>query len=244
MTAPIKLSEHVYALPLETALMGGPTTLFVTLILDDVQGATLVDTGVPGMEGDILLALEALGLGWSNVKRVILTHHDLDHIGSLPAVVAASGAEVLSLEAEAPYIQGDKPGQKTPTPEMLASLPAEMKARFSVPANAPVTRMLHDNEVLDLAGGVKVVATPGHTVGHLSLYVVQEGVLVTGDAMVSAEGQLKGPMERATPDMPEALRSVQKLAQLPATTVLTYHGGVVDRDAAIQLARVAGDATI
>ncbi len=244
MTAPIKLSEHVYALPLETALMGGPTTLFATLILDDAHGATLVDTGVPGMEGDILAALEALGLGWSDVKRVILTHHDLDHIGSLPAVVAASGAEVLALEAEAPYIQGDKPGQKTPTPEMVASMPPEMKARFALPANAPVTRMLHDNEILELAGGVKVVATPGHTVGHLSLYVVQDGVLVTGDAMVSAEGQLKGPMERATPDMPEALRSVQKLAQLPARTVLTYHGGVVDRDAAIQLARVAGDATI
>jgi glyoxylase-like metal-dependent hydrolase (beta-lactamase superfamily II) len=119
-----------------------------------------------------------------------------------------------------------------------------MRARFAVPANAPVTRTLHDNEMLDLAGGVKVVATPGHTVGHLSLYVVQEGVLITGDAMVSAEGQLKGPMERATPDMPEALRSVQKLAQLPATTVLTYHGGVVDQDAALQLTRVAGDATI
>jgi glyoxylase-like metal-dependent hydrolase (beta-lactamase superfamily II) len=244
MTAPLRLSEHVYALPLETALMGGPTTLFVTLILDDVQGATLVDTGVPGMEGDIQAALEALGLGWSDVKRVILTHHDLDHIGSLPAVVAASGAEVLALEAEAPYIQGDKPGQKTPTPEMMASMPPEMRARFAVPANAPVTRTLHDNEMMDLAGGVKVVATPGHTVGHLSLYVVQEGVLITGDAMVSAEGQLKGPMERATPDMPEALRSVQKLAQLPATTVLTYHGGVVDQDAALQLTRVAGDATI
>ncbi|MGY2896285.1 MBL fold metallo-hydrolase [Deinococcus sp. UYEF24] len=244
MTAPIKLSEHVYALPMETTLMGGPTALFLTLILDDAQGATLVDTGVPGMEGDILVALEALGFGWSDVKRVILTHHDLDHIGSLPAVVAASGAEVLALEAEAPYIQGDKPGQKTPTPEMVASLPTEMKALFAIPANAPVTRMLHDNEVLDIAGGVKVVATPGHTVGHLSLYVVQDGVLVTGDALVSAEGQLKGPMERATPDMPEALRSVQKLAQLPATTVLTYHGGVVDHAAAIQLARVAGDATI
>ena len=244
MTAPIKISEHVYALPLETALMGGPTTLFVTLILDDTQGATLVDTGVPGMEGDILAALGALGLGWSNVKRVILTHHDLDHIGSLPAVVAATGAEVLALEAEVPYIQGDKPGQKTPTPEMLASMPPEMKARFAVPAHAPVTRALHDNEVLNLAGGVKVVATPGHTVGHLSLYVVQDGVLITGDALVSAEGQLKGPMERATPDMPEALRSVQKLAQLPATTVLTYHGGLVTEDAALQLTRVAAEATI
>ena len=79
------------------------------------------DTGVPGMEGDILAGLEALGLSWSDVKRVVLTHHDLDHIGSLPAVVAASGAEVLALEAEAPYIQGDRPGQKTPTPEMVAS---------------------------------------------------------------------------------------------------------------------------
>jgi len=244
MSDPIRLSPHVYALPIETNLMGSPTTIFPALILDDAGDATLVDTGIPGMQDDFAAALKTLGLGWSDVKQIVVTHHDLDHIGSLPAIVAATGAEVLALEAEVPYVQGEKPGQKQPSPEMIASMPPEMQARFAHPPKATVTRVLHDSEVLDFAGGVRVVATPGHTVGHLSLYVQQDGVLITGDAMTSADGRLNGPGERMTPDMPEALRSVQKLAQLPASTVLTYHGGVVNEDAAIQLARVAADATI
>ena len=91
---------------------------------------------------------------------------------------------------------------------------------------------------------MRVVFTPGHTVGHLSLYVEQGGVLITGDAMSSADGRLGGPLEQATPSLPEALKSVQKLAQLPAQKVLTYHGGVVDQDAALQLTRVAGEGNI
>jgi len=241
MSAPIRLSPHVYALPIETSLMGGPTTIFPALILDDAQGVTLVDTGIPGMQDDFAAALGTLGLGWDDVKQIIVTHHDLDHIGSLPAIVAATGAGVLALQAEVPYVQGEKPGQKQPTPEMIAGMPPEMQARFANPPKATVTRVLQDGEVIDIAGGVKVIATPGHTVGHLSLYVQQEGVLITGDAMTSAGGRLNGPMKRATPDMPEALRSVQKLAQEPATTILTYHGGVVHDDAAAQLVRVAGE---
>ena len=244
MNRAIKLSEHVYALPIETHLMGNPTVIYPALIVDEEHGATLVDTGIPGMKADFQAALEALGMDWSEVKRIILTHHDLDHIGSLPEIVEATRAEVLALEAEVPYVQGEKPGQKTPPAEVIASMPPEMQARFANPPRATVTRVLQGGEVLDFAGGVQVIATPGHTVGHLSLFVVQDGVLITGDAMTSAGGQLNGPMERATPDMPEALRSVQKLAQLPAKTVLTYHGGVVDQYAAQQLTRVAGDANI
>ncbi|GMA15772.1 MBL fold metallo-hydrolase [Deinococcus metallilatus] len=240
MAAPLRISEHVYALPIEASLLGAPTTIFPALILDERRGASLVDAGLPGREGAFGAALEALGLGWRDLKRVIVTHHDLDHIGSLPAVVAASGAQVLALEAEMPYVQGDRPGQKQPSPQMVSSLPPEMVALFNNPPRARVDRALHDGERLDLAGGVRVVATPGHTVGHLSLFVEQDGVLIAGDALTSEDGQLRGPLERATPDLPEALNSVRKLAELPVTTVLTYHGGAVREDAAGQLTRLAG----
>ncbi len=250
MTEPIRLSEHVYALPIEADLMLGRGVLNLALILDAQAGATLIDTGTPGQLPAIEAALGELGLKITDIRRVVVTHHDLDHIGSLEAVVAASGAEVLTSEAEVPYVQDGVRAQKMPpadrVDELMAQFPPEVREMVkNMPAvHVPVTRTLRDNEVLDIAGGVRVVFTPGHTVGHLSLYVQQEGVLITGDAMSSEGGRLGGPSGQATPDMPQAMKSVQKLAQLPAQKVLTYHGGVVDQDAALQLARVAGEGNI
>ena len=59
------------------------------------------------------------------------------------------------------------------------------------------------------------------------------------DALTSSEGRLQGPNEGATPDMPTASRSVQKLAELDVLTIICYHGGVVQDDANGQLRRVA-----
>ena len=67
MPAPIRLSEHFYALPLE-AMMGAPTLIFPALIVDSVYGATLVDTGLPDMQGALAADLAELVLGWSDVK--------------------------------------------------------------------------------------------------------------------------------------------------------------------------------
>lgn len=52
--------------------------------------AALIDTGVPSSEGLILNALEEIGLGWSSVGHVILTHRHDDHQGSLDAVLAST----------------------------------------------------------------------------------------------------------------------------------------------------------
>ena len=245
MTEALKISDELYALPLTTELMNGPTTLNPALILDERHGPTLVDTGVPGQLDALEAALAGVGLKVADLRRVILTHQDLDHIGSLAEVVRVSGADVLAHADDAPYIEGRLPLLKLPPLEqreaVLASMPPQARAIFSRPLTpVAVNRTLGDGERLELAGGVEVIFTPGHTPGHISLYLARSRSLISGDALVSSGGQLAGPIARATPDLTKAHASVARLAKLDVNTILTYHGGVVE-DGGAQLQKLAAE---
>jgi glyoxylase-like metal-dependent hydrolase (beta-lactamase superfamily II) len=220
----MKLSEHVHDLMLEMQLPGGVMPLHLSLITDPVQGASLVDTGVPGSLDQLRAALQAEGVKLEDIKRVLVSHHDTDHIGLLADVVRESGAEIWTSASEQPFVQGEQSPQKHPTVPPLKSL-----------SGLRVSRVLHDNEVLDLAGGVRVIATPGHTVGHLSFLVERDGVLIAGDALTSEEGILHGPHPLYSADVPLAMESVQKLSKVPLSSIQTYHGGYVAEQAAEQL---------
>lgn len=140
--------------------------------------------------------------------------------------------------SRSPYIEGRLPPAKMPPPEVLAATP-ELRAMIEAKKPTPVDVALQDGDVLPLAGGVRVIATPGHTPGHLSLYLIRSKTLIAGDALVSEDGRLQGPMERATPDLISAHQSVRKLAELDVETIVCYHGGLVTDDANGQLKRVA-----
>lgn len=99
-----------------------------------------------------------------------------------------------------------------------------------------------DGERLPSVGGVLAVYTPGHTPGHLSLYLEAHRVLVAGDALVVADGQLQGPRPEVTLNMEEALRSVARLAALEPEYVVCYHGGVFGPGAAARLREIAAQA--
>jgi glyoxylase-like metal-dependent hydrolase (beta-lactamase superfamily II) len=218
----------------------GEWIMNLSVILDAEKGATLVDTGLPGQGAMILEKLAAEGISPGDVKRIIVTHQDVDHIGSLKALKDATGATVLALDVEIPYIDGTLPGYKVPPPERLEQNP-EFKAMLDALERTTVDVALKDGEVLDLAGGVTVIATPGHTLGHISLFLHRTRTLITGDALTSTNGTLTGPMEMATPDMAGAKESIKKLAVLDVDQILAYHGGWVNQNATEQLRRVAAE---
>ena len=202
----------------------------------DENGNTLVDTGLPSQEEVISSALaDAAGIGVQDLGGIIFTHQDLDHVGSGAALVRRSGARVLALAVEAPYIDGGLRPLK-PTPEMLEQRP-QMREMLQRLEPIGVDELLEDGERLDLAGGTRVVFTPGHTPGHATLYLEGPRVLVAGDALTAEEGHLNGPNPPVTLDMDEASRSVGRLAELDVETIVCYHGGVVNEDANGQLNR-------
>jgi glyoxylase-like metal-dependent hydrolase (beta-lactamase superfamily II) len=233
----MRLNDDVYLLALPMTFNGQTSQLNLPLILDAASGPTLVDTGLPGQAGLIDAALAEAGLRVQDLKRIILTHQDLDHIGSLHDLVQASGARALAHEIEAPYIDGRLQLVKM-TPQTLEQRP-ELRAVLDNLKPTPIDEQLQDGTRLDLAGGVRVIFTPGHTPGHICLYLERTRTLITGDALTADNGQLNGPNERATPNLALAWQSVRKLAQLDVQTIACYHGGVVHEDANGQLRRLA-----
>jgi glyoxylase-like metal-dependent hydrolase (beta-lactamase superfamily II) len=237
----MRIAEGVYVLPIPRGSQGANGFLNLTLIVDEQNGGTLVDTGLPGQEEAIGAALLEAGIGVRDLRRIIFTHQDLDHVGSGAALVRQSGARVLAHPADAPHIDGGLRLLK-PSSEMLEQRP-QMREVLERLEPVGVDEHLEDGARLELAGGIRVIFTPGHTPGHLSLYLERPKVLIAGDALTAEGGQLNGPNPSATPDVGEAARSVSRLAELDVETIVCYHGGVVGEDAKGQLRRVIREAT-
>ncbi|WP_366290005.1 MBL fold metallo-hydrolase [Paenibacillus sp. AN1007] len=215
------------------------------VLLRDEDGYTLVDTGMIGQFAELQSALKQLDVTLADIKRVILTHQDIDHIGNLGALLdAIPGLEVWAHAAEIPYLTGAQPLIKF-TPERRALLPAPVldladQLLMQLP-EINISRILADRDILPLQGGTQVIHTPGHTPGHLCLYFGEQQFLLAADELRIVEDQLVGPAPPATPDMPEALRSLNKLTSLNVSKVLCYHGGEYTQDPEKRIAELAAN---
>ena len=101
---------------------------------------------------------------------------------------------------------------------------------MSSPPTVKVLRVLQGGEVLPFHGGIEVIATPGHTPGHVCYFVTSLGLLISGDALRVENGELTGPSPGATPDMPAAIESLKNLLRYPIRSVICYHGGFFSKD--------------
>jgi glyoxylase-like metal-dependent hydrolase (beta-lactamase superfamily II) len=232
----MRVASGVYVLPIPRTQQEPESFLNLTLIVDEQYGNMLVDAGLPGQAEAIGAALLEAGTGVRDLRHIIFTHQDLDHVGSGAALVRQSGARVLAHSADAPHINGSLRLLK-PSPQMLEQRP-QMREVLERLEPVGVDEHLEDGERLDLAGGIRVIFTPGHTPGHLSLYLERSKVLIAGDALRAERGYLEGPNPTMTLDMRTAIQSLRTLADLEIDTIVCYHGGVVSEDANGQLRRV------
>jgi glyoxylase-like metal-dependent hydrolase (beta-lactamase superfamily II) len=174
------------------------------------QGLTLIDTGQPTDIHRILDAIAAKGWALHHLRRIIITHGDADHMGSVAKLKRATGALVGCHTVEKVLLE--HPSRRVPAALWLRPLFAVLRPlpQFNVLAVRPDELYVDGQTTPE---GFIVVHTPGHTPGHISLLHRTKRILIAGDALNNRGGKLQLPPPLFTPDMVNAERSVWKLAK-------------------------------
>jgi glyoxylase-like metal-dependent hydrolase (beta-lactamase superfamily II) len=192
----------------------------------DADGWTLIDAGLKLAAPRILAQLKTAGIAATDVKRILITHGHIDHVGGLPDLRAVSSAAVLCGADERVYVEGKQPivqPQRGDVPPLARLM---MPPKPQTMAGTPVTRVLQDGEVLsEVLGGLQAVATPGHSPGHMCYWQPALGVLFTGDVIMRILApEFRLPFAGFTTDMAQNVRSIQRIAALEPKLLLFGHG--------------------
>jgi glyoxylase-like metal-dependent hydrolase (beta-lactamase superfamily II) len=196
-------------------------------LLVDPDGLTLIDTGIPGSANRILRFIKRLGYSARDLNRILLTHADYDHAGSLAALKRASGARVYASIHEARAVASGEFPRSLKTNNILLKPVFALAERFGRISPAHVDEHLYDGLVLPVLHGLRVLDTSGHTPGHISFFALRTGILFTGDSILSLKDCLAGSRGAVTWDQVKADASVRKQLALKARIVCSGHGQVV-----------------
>jgi glyoxylase-like metal-dependent hydrolase (beta-lactamase superfamily II) len=209
------------------------------VVVEDGKDMLLIDCGLADSYAELTETAKVKGVDLSRLTKVIITHHDHDHVGGLPAFRAAHpDIEVISSAIEKDVLEKRRKSDRLVQVEKnLETAPEEEKpalreriASMNAAPPIPVDIGAADGKVFDWCGGVESVASPGHMPGHIAVYIRELKTLVTGDAMNANGGMLQMANPAYTIDMDEAARSIEKFMKLDVMQIICYHGGVVSGD--------------
>lgn len=189
------------------------------LLLDSTRGAncfivfdeeiTLIDTGLPFMGNGIIKELKTLGIQLTDIKHILLTHHDVDHMSNIKLLKEYTGAKVWAHMEDIPFIIGekDRPGfkkfiGKTITKRIIKDI-----------------EPYRDNMQV---GNIKIIHTPGHTPGHVCMLF--EDVLFAGDLVKNKNGNIIPYPNLWNWDSEKMMKFVNELENLKYNWICMSHG--------------------
>lgn len=209
------------------------------------EGITVIDAGVSGLWKDLERELAGMGRTLSDIRGVVLTHGDSDHIGFAERLRREQGVPVYVHEEDAARARGE-----------VKTSPAWGGMRFGPTAgfmwyglrkgamrNHPLTEVVpvHDGDVLDLPGAPQIIGMPGHSPGSIAVHVPVADAVFVGDALTTRHvltGRV-GPAPAPFTDDPDAAAaSLEHIEHLPVTWVLPGHGAPWNQGAAAAVQRV------
>lgn len=199
------------------------------IVTDD--GITLVDAGLPGHWNDLQAELRVLGRPLSDIRGVVVTHGDSDHVGFAQRLHDETGVRIFVHADDADRARGgDTPktvwGTKRVGP-VLRFLGYSIRKGGMRPRWLADLVEMHDGDLLDLPGDVRVIGMPGHSPGSVAVYSPLVRAVFVGDALTTrnvltgAVGAAPAPF---TDEPDRALASLDRIADLDADWVLPGHG--------------------
>ena len=195
---------------------------FNSYLVEEEDGLTAVDTGLPGSAKQIMAAAEQIG---KPIKRIVITHAHGDHVASLDALVEMiPDVEVYTSARTADFLAGhnDLKPDEVQTP---------IKGGLQATKTKPQI-VAHGDQV----GSLEFIASPGHTPDHTAFYDVRDGSLIAGDAMQTQGGLAVAGVVRwlfpfpglATWHLPTAAASAKVLVAKQPSRLAVGHGPILE----------------
>jgi len=206
----MKITDHIHALKIPfqiTDPSGRSLPRFVYVYMIYGREITLIDSGVASSAGIIPEYLRNTGRNPEEISLMILTHGHPDHIGAAKAIKEISGCSVAAHGADRVWIENpDQQLKDRPVPGFYSLVKGSVR----------VDRILNEGDVLYLEPEMHldVLHTPGHSPGSISLWMQEEGVLFSGDAIT-----LAGEMP-IYDDIKSSMASIQRLKAIEGINLL------------------------
>ncbi|MHB1583916.1 MAG: MBL fold metallo-hydrolase [Acidimicrobiales bacterium] len=220
--SPVQIATGVWRVPTL-----GSSAVNSYLFVDDDGTVTLVDTGLRGAPKHLVAALSEVGKRPADVARIVLTHAHPDHGGGAETMRRRSGAPVEIHADDAAYLRaGRRPPADPAVP--LARVLAFFGSRQP---SCEVDGTFAEGDVLAVAGGLRVLHTPGHSPGHCSFLHERSGVLVTGDALFNFRHRVSYSIAAFCSNAALSKETADRLGEVDYEIAAFTHGPEIRHDA-------------
>jgi glyoxylase-like metal-dependent hydrolase (beta-lactamase superfamily II) len=175
----------------------------------------LIDTGFPGLSENILEEIQMMGIVPRNIRHILLTHHDVDHVGNAKSIQQITRAELWAPKEDIPYITGERK-----RPGVKRIIQALVKVETAV-----VDNCYQPGQVID---GIHVIRAPGHTPGHVMFQY--KNVLFVGDLFKVLGGKVHLPAFYMNWNQQELKKSLKLLQGLKFEWICPAHGTPIQKE--------------
>ncbi|WP_423364159.1 MBL fold metallo-hydrolase [Mycoplasma sp. P36-A1] len=211
----------------------------VVAIVNDNDEFMLVDSGFVGSYDSLIEQLDNNKLLINNLKGIIVTHQDHDHIANLAYLKKLNPSiEIYSSKIEKPYLDGSKENLRIKPlynridytdPLKKIGIDEQISMISSIPT-VEVDKVVEDNQVIDFANGLTIILTPGHMPGHLCVLVNELKTLIAGDMFTVEKKQLLLARRDFSLNYEDVIKSTKKLLNYNFDKIIAYHGGEYNQD--------------